>query len=125
MVTGVGFQHPWEEFAFENSRLSPFNFQRGYRSLVSSECLERTRCRNNCSGIKMPQLALTADLCHALWCLVFGGFRDATAAWRVSHTALLGRGRSHSLGRSRRVSYPLLLAAALLLTQLCNSLWES
>lgn len=40
---------------------------------MSSECLERTRYRNNCSGTKIPQQTLAADPCHALWGLVFGG----------------------------------------------------
>lgn len=64
MVTGVRFQHPWEKFAFENSRLCPFNFQRGYKSPVSSESLERTRY----SAVVARYLSRHWHLIHALPC---------------------------------------------------------
>lgn len=122
MVTAVGFQHPWEKFAFGNSRLCPFNSQIGYRSHVSSESLERTRYRNNCSGTKILQQALTPDPYHGLWCLVIQRCHHNLES--VTWSSFEHR-RSHSLGRSRRVNGPLPLSSALLLAQLCSSMWES
>lgn len=63
-------------------------------------------------------------LIHALPCLVVFGGSEMPLQPGEWHTAPLGMGRSHSLGRSRRVT-PLPLASARLLAQLCNSMWES